>query len=375
MTNLFHHPRRFYLLEVLRAVAILKVVLLHWRFMFEIFGNAHKVPNAQMPLHEIFYLFYLPNPAAVPFFFCISGFIFFWLYSTRVYEKTISLRSFWVNRLSRLYPLHFVTLVITAAGQMVYFRLTDTYLVSQFNDVYHFILNLFLASSWGLEKGFSYNGPVWMLSVMVLLYALFFLFCRLFHRNLPALLAMVLIGAYLLPVYHVFIATGVKYFFFGGILFIVYDRIVKTGDPWKVSVWLPWLTAVFWLATLVFANPHVSFPLSGDPWIMEQIYFGWPVVVLLPATVLSASLLETKKGPIGVKLAFLGDLSFSMYLLHAPLQLIIAIIAVRLHAGPALFYASWFILAYYFILLLLSMASRRFLERPMQNFLRNKFIK
>jgi len=369
-------PKRFYILDVLRAVAILKVVFVHWQFFFRIFDKSTvKVSIQQMPLHDVLYFLYMTNQAAVPFFFCISGFILFWLYSTRVTERTITFKTFWVNRLSRLYPLHFATLIIVAVGQLIYLKMTGTFLVSQFNDVYHFILNLFLASSWGLEKGFSFNGPVWMLSVMVLLYALFFIFCRLFYRNLLALLAMVLVGAYLLPMYHLFIATGVKYFFFGGIIFVVYDKIVKTGDPWKVSVWLPCVTALFWLVTLVFANPHVTFPVIGGPKLREEILSAWPVVVLLPATILSAALLETVKGAIGKRLSFMGDLSFSMYLLHCPLQLFVAILAIKMHAGPQLFLSSWFMIAYYFLLVLLSLASRRYFETPAQKYLKAKFLK
>ena len=37
-----------------------------------------------------------------------------------------------------------------------------------------FILNFFLVSGWGFEKGPSFNGPVWSVSVEIIIYFFFF---------------------------------------------------------------------------------------------------------------------------------------------------------------------------------------------------------
>jgi len=373
MTISYEIPKRFFLLDMFRGIAIFRVVIFHWANFFSIPSTTgFKLDLQQLPLYEVLYVFYKPYHAAIPFFFCISGFIFFWLYSTRVNQKTITPKSFWVNRLSRLYPLHLVMLIVVAVGQFMYLHLTGAYFCVPLNDLYHFILNLFLASSWGIEKGWSFNAPVWLLSVQVLLYAIFFIFCRVFHRNVFAMLGMVILGFFITAHYSEFVGTGVKYFYYGGILFVAYERIIKAGDPWKVSVWLPYLTAVFWVLTLWLANPHVTYTPQLFPDIQNKLFSVWPVLVLLPSTVMSAALLETRKGPIGKRLSFVGDASFSIYLIHFPLQVIIAIVAVKLSIGPGFFLSAWVMISFFALLGLLSVASRRFFETPVQNYIRSR---
>lgn len=368
-------PKRFYLLEIIRALALFKVILFHWSHFFSSsLGTGVRFSRDQMPLFEILYIFYLPSHVAIPFFFCVSGFIFFWLYSTRVAQRTITSKSFFINRLSRLYPLHFVTLMAVVIGQIIYAKITNIYYVYAHNDIYHFILNLFLAPAWGLEQGFSFNGPVWLVSVQVLMYSAFFIFCRLFYRNLFALFVVVMVGCFV-PIFGEFVEMGITYFFLGGIIFIVYERIIKIGDPWKVSAWLPWVTAACWLLTLLFANPHMNFTLNVSSSIQAKIFIAWQVFILLPSTILSMTLLETKKGPIGKSLSWIGDATYSIYLLHFPLQLIIAIMIVKGLMDQAFFFSVWSLPFFFLVLILLSLASRRFFETPIQNYLRLHFDK
>jgi peptidoglycan/LPS O-acetylase OafA/YrhL len=363
-------PKRFYLLDILRGVAVFRVILWHWQNFF-LPNNTQGVLFFidKQPLFEWFYIFYKYADAAIPFFFCLSGFIFFWLYSTRVAQRAITLRSFAVKRISRLYPLHLVTLIFVAVGQYIYAGIIDTYFVHPFNDAYHFVLNFFLVSSWGFEKGWSFNAPVWILSVEVLLYLMFFIFCRVFHRNPIALFCMVVIGHSVVPKFNSSIATGMEYFFFGGIIFVVYEHIVMTNDTWKISVWLPFITAAAWLATVLFMHPNLDFRLGESPWIIQKITSVWSVRVLLPLTILSLALIETKRS-LGKRLSFIGDISYSLYLIHFPLQLFAVTVTAQLNIGQELFYSVSFMILFFFALTLLSLASRHYFEIPIQRFLR-----
>ena len=111
------------------------------------------------------------------------------------------------------------------------------------------MLNVFFVSAWGFEKGFSFNSPVWSVSVEVLLYAMFFVFCRAFNRNLIALLLAIFV-AHLFHGLNDAIAGGVKNFFVGGFVFIAYEKLINTGDSGKVSLWLPFVAFIAWLATI-----------------------------------------------------------------------------------------------------------------------------
>ena len=71
----------------------------------------------KLPLHHALNFFYINGHHAVVIFWMISGFIFFWKYSESVHAKTVSGLQFFFFRFSRLYPLHFVTLMIIVIFQ------------------------------------------------------------------------------------------------------------------------------------------------------------------------------------------------------------------------------------------------------------------
>jgi len=76
--------------------------------------------------------------------------------------------------MSRLYPLHFLTLMFVLLLQFFYEFFLDLQMNQGYNDFYHFILNLFFVSSWGLEEGNSYNLPIWSVSKEIIAYLVFF---------------------------------------------------------------------------------------------------------------------------------------------------------------------------------------------------------
>lgn len=368
-------PKRFYSLDVLRGIAALSVVLWHWQHFF-LPLNTHGVAFSidKQPLFDFLFIFYKFGFYAVQLFFCLSGFIFFWLYTKRIAEKTISLRIFSALRLSRLYPLHFATLIFVAIGQVVYKNITNTHFVYSLNDTYHFLLNLLFASSWGFEKGYSFNAPIWSVSIEVTMYAIFFLFCRIFNRNVLAVLCAILIGHFFVPKLNSLIASGIECFFLGGFSFLVYEKIISTKDKFKVSIWLPYLTFFAWLVTIVVINSNYDFIYIDSPWIVKKIVSVWPVFILFPMSIMSLVLLETKRGFLGRRLSFLGDISYSLYLLHFPLQLMAAIVVAKLAISQALYYSPWFMVLFYFVLVLTSLVSHYYFEIPVQNILRKKYI-
>lgn len=142
------------------------------------------------PLGAIFGILYQHGHFAVQFFWLISGFVF-----ATVYENSAATtRQFFIARFARLYPLHLITLVIVAILQAISIRTTGHSLIYENNDLWHLMLNLAFISAWGLERGYSFNGPIWSVSIELLVYALFWTFRRpLFRWGLvgPALLTFV----------------------------------------------------------------------------------------------------------------------------------------------------------------------------------------
>ena len=80
-------PKHLYSLDALRGLAALSVVFWHWKHFF--FSGTQQIafaPEAQ-PLYAIFRPLYTEGHRAVDLFFCLSGFIFFRLYSERIAAK------------------------------------------------------------------------------------------------------------------------------------------------------------------------------------------------------------------------------------------------------------------------------------------------
>ncbi len=70
----------------------------------------------------------------------------------------------------------------------------------------------------------------------------------------------------------------------------------------------------------------------------------------------------------------LGNISYSSYLLHFPLQLLVYAVVMQLGTDQSVFYASWAMCAYFAILIGLSLASFHCFELPLQKWLRQRAL-
>lgn len=101
-----------------------------------------------------------------------------WKCRQSISDGAVGAGRFYVLRFSRLYPLHCLTLLTVLILQAMAWAIDGHHFVDQNNDAWHFLLQFFFASNWGLESAASFNGPVWSISVEVLVYFLFFWILR-----------------------------------------------------------------------------------------------------------------------------------------------------------------------------------------------------
>jgi peptidoglycan/LPS O-acetylase OafA/YrhL len=123
-------PAHLHSLDIARGVAALAVVFWHWQHFFVIGVRATLAFRPELqPLFGLFQPFYLHGHEAVSLFFSLSGFIFFWLFARQVADGALSMRTVFVHRFSRLYPLHLATLLVVAAAQHGYVAAYGSYFV------------------------------------------------------------------------------------------------------------------------------------------------------------------------------------------------------------------------------------------------------
>ncbi|MBK8807721.1 MAG: acyltransferase [Bacteroidales bacterium] len=371
-------PQRFYSLDVLRGLASLSVVLWHWQHFFYQGTKSTLFDVSKQPFYSVFYLFYHKGALAVDLFFALSGFVFFWLYASNIFLKQVNAFRFFVYRFSRLYPLHFITLILVLIGQVVAMKIIGNFIVYPNNDLYNFILNIFFISNWGFETDFSFNGPIWSVSVEVMLYIVFFIFSYLGFTRKFWFCILVIFGCTYIPNMPDMLVRGFFSFFVGGLVYLFYK---KTGQNIKLPFiyFICIITTLLWVFTFYSISSNYQITISSEiqwiDYIVQVILKYFATAVLFPLTIFSLVIAETYKGSLGKRISIIGDLTYSMYLLHFPLQMIFIFIFYAFSLPKDYFFNEWLLVLFIIILFLASYFSFVKVEKPLQKFLRIKILK
>ncbi len=329
----------------------------------------------------------LAGKLAVTIFIILSGFVITHL----VVEKDEPYGLYLARRALRIYPIYLVALLMGIGATFLTFRtfltpdgtvdpiatatlrypelgvllfdraalLTNAYFA-------HLALHLTMlhgafAQSFLPNSGFMFLSPAWSLSLEWQFYLVAPFVIRAATHKIAAV-GLVLLALFLFVLYSlkVFGAWGVPSFLPGASLHFaigIASRLLITGKPWRFSAWSAASVALL----------AVGFLVVGE----------WRLPVEIWLAFLAASLYQVRggkfSGPLGrlfralfeSRLArYLGEASYSTYLLHLPLLQIAMYIAVRgLALAPAaapLFVAASTLLSTW----VLSQLTYRFVERP-----------
>ena len=258
-------------------------------------------------------------------FFILSGFILSHVYLEAAGEKRFRYGGFLWARLARVYPLHLVTL-FGMIGLGLVAGLAGLSIDGSLTDWRSLPANLTLTHAWGLAPGSAFNHPSWSISAEWAAYlgfpAFAFLAWRL--RNRPVL-ATALAAAFALGLYAAFEPLAgyslteatfrwgalriVPCFALGCALYLVHRR---GGVP--------------------FAGPIAL--VSGIAVLASASLGLWDALTVMAAGGLIlglGSLDNARAGVLGSKVGvYLGEISYSIYMVCAPVLLLTTNVAARL---------------------------------------------
>ena len=371
MNNKFE---RLYLLDFARAIAATCVVLLHYQHFYSSDYNQQLnfVKNLQ-PFYNILGIFYEFGTVAVQFFFILSGFIFFMFYRERILEGVINFKNFIILRLTRLYPLHLLTLILVLAIQFFYKESYSEYFFYQSNDLEDFIAHFLLIQEWGLiGETASYNGPSWSISVEFFLYIIFFLISIFFIKNifqsLITIIFSLLIYFFLQPVLNNLI-LGLLLFYIGGFTFFFYTYLKKF---YKKKFFILVLIIIDIIIFGRFLNESFLNFQNSIEFLIGNKLFILLFFVKFPLIIINLSILQLYKKNLGKNIKLLGDISYTIYLVHFPIQLLFALVIKKMLIID--FNSPFFFLIYVSTVFLVSILIYKFFELPLKDYLRGKLI-
>jgi peptidoglycan/LPS O-acetylase OafA/YrhL len=370
---------RVFVIDALRGVAALIVVVWHFRFFF--FG---------VPFEAVLLPFYRGGWIVVDLFFILSGFILTRIYCLDVIPDGY-FRHFVVRRLARVYPLHLLTLIVVCILLFAAFELTgrfNLFLGYRYNDLWHFMLNLFLLQQAGLQTDYSFNGPSWSISTEMLANAFLIViicFVRADRRRtlcavalLSAIVAKLLFFGYPF-VERMFLQTCLG-FLSGSLLAFGLADVEKRGIAARAKsadrrasflFTLPWRVPAGWTADAIFAvcvgllavwMLFASSLAQIDP-IDRTSYVALDVIVMpmmLAAAMRSTFVSYLSATAVG---RGLGAISYSVYLWHFPVAGAFFIL-LYLFEIEATIGIEWLLVAYGVTVLAVSYSSYRWFEWP-----------
>jgi peptidoglycan/LPS O-acetylase OafA/YrhL len=290
----------------------------------------------------------------VSLFFVLSGFVLAYTYLD---AGPVNRRFFWVSRFARIYPVYLVALILAVA------------LMHEGNRP-ALLASVLMVQAWNPYWAVKINYPAWSLSVEALFYAVFpFVAVRVFRARsllatgiLLSLAAIASPAAYLLAIH-----MGARPFstFLNGIvswnpighlpifLLGVLAAAALRRNRGRHATLLSLVTAGSLLALLPIAQHY-------EPQLANGGFAAPAFAVMIYA-------LAYAKGPLAAMLSLspivlLGEASYSIYILQAPVHAGLALLVPW--RGPGLF------LVYLPALLIIALISLVVVERPLRGGLR-----
>lgn len=349
------YPKNIEALTSLRFFAAYYVVMYHYLVQMAEVGFP---PISAYPVISHGYL-------GVDFFFILSGFILSHAYKGKSLLQWAAIKRFYIYRLARIYPVH-IFLVLFESIYILFFTA-----VGQIDGYHnHTPLSLFhtvtLTHAWGVGPWLCYNCPSWSLSAEWFMYLVFpFVVVTFFKTRTAYALAMV-VGLFILcyffssmvlekPLNILTVDFGVlriiPEFFLGMLIYKIYENKVFYYHKPKHTVWS---------LLLVCLGTLLDFP-------DVLLVFMFSVIILQFAE-------QSRQGVNSLlrqqRFIHLGEISYSVYLLHVPLLQFLLLCSNYIGLSEVSVLLVW--LSCFVTVILLANLIYQYIESPARFYIRKR---
>ncbi len=311
-SNMSRNPLHIPSLTGVRAFAALWVVALHFR--------------ANIGVHEVINFDWLASQGywGVDFFFVLSGFILTHTYFESLSNASSSKKTAWssyklflVKRFARLYPLHVFSIAIFAGLLFLGAQLGEEFVSSQRCSWGALLPNLLMIHGWGVTDSLSWNYPSWSISAEWFAYlAVFALYVYVLARKSEK--------------------VGIRLVVYSWLALCMFTALNGESVDYFTEFALPRIFVEFLAGCVLYRMAKRGFGSALPRWSLPVGVLGILILsqlssnfefLLLPLIALILLRLYHGNG-IGERIfsnhttVFLGEISYSIYMLHPLGQII-----------------------------------------------------
>ena len=316
----------------LKTLTTFRFFAAFWVFLFHV--------KVVTEFEEGWFLSIIQNGArGVDFFFILSGFVIFHVYEGQINAGSFSFRAFLKKRIARIYPLHVVML-------LVFVVLT----LGRGDPMDGFFQSLFLLHAFATTDGLVFNDPSWTISAELFAYVLFGL---LVVRNVSTLALVVAFVVLAVLAHLLAVSLGKPAFVhmtwdFGGIRILplfVLGMILRRLAPLSTPIISGGIGVVGLILLVLFIGREAA---------AYALLLPFSCLIVAGANLSDRAWLPTNWSAM----TYLGEISYSTYMVHIFVIELCFIYAPRLGVPPM----PWQVVG--LIVVIASAVSYHLVERP-----------
>lgn len=348
----------------LRGIAALLVCLFHYDELLFFSGLPRIVNIENSSFVHNGYLW-------VDFFFILSGFVITHVYADKLQNwNGTNIKKYIWARFTRLYPMHLFTMILIAIiYHIIVYNFPDfakNNFWAQASTFNNFVAHLFFLQNTPLNNPVAWNVPSWSIAAEWWVYIVAILIIPFLNKRAVMLKN---ISAFIVALAGLFIISqngslnltlelGILRCLFGFIIGIVVYQVYKTMKNFNKSIFNSDIALILSCLVVVFLN-HLDL-------------YDFITIPFFALIILSASLNNgTSKRVLNIKpLQFLGDISYSFYLLHLLILIIwwlwiqVAFIPENPEVSPTIWNHFTWLFIIYASTIIIAYLTHRFVEVP-----------